>query len=274
MPLRKGARGPFVRNLQLKLIALGYPLLHYGPDGVLWDETLGAIVAFERAHQLPLSVDVVGDKTLQALAVAYAALEPKGIDVSRWQGEIDWSMVGGAGLAFAFIRATEALYTDPLFAGDWAAAGRAGILRGAYLAIHPHVDPGAQASLFAKVVKPTPGDGTLPPVLDIEVIEGCSRAEISKASHACLDALEEAFGRKPIVYTAPRFAEAYLTSDFGAYPLWVAHYGVKEPEVPKGWERWTFWQGSCQGHVAGIGVNVDLDVFQGTAAELAALARP
>lgn len=195
-----------------------------------------------------------------------------GIDVSHWQGTVDWQRVAGDGVAFAFIKATEGGdYVDPQFVANWDGAARAGVLRGAYHFFRPQTDAAAQAQQFLRTVGVRAGD--LPPVLDVEVTDGRSAAQIAAGVRTWLEIVESATGRRPILYTRASFWTAQMGAGFGAYPLWVAHYGAVEPAVPSGWDRWTFWQHSDAGRVAGISGDVDLNWFAGDAADLQAFAR-
>lgn len=192
-----------------------------------------------------------------------------GIDVSRWQGTIDWSAVAADGVEFAFIKATEGGdYTDPRFAANWAGAQQAGVARGAYHFYRPQTDAMAQAAHFLRTVQLAPGD--LPPVLDVEVTDGRSAAQIAAGVRTWLQEVERATGRRPILYTRASFWTGQMGGGFGGYPLWVAHYGVSSPSIPAEWSGWTFWQHSDAGSVDGIGGGVDLDWFNGDREEFEA----
>ncbi len=204
---------------------------------------------------------------------ATATPQVQGIDVSHLQQTVDWSEVLQAGKAFTFIKATDGItWTDPSFAANWSGAKAAGLLRGAYHFYETDDDPTAQAEHFLSVVQCEPGD--LPPVVDFEKIEGGqSTAQVLQDLQTWLDVVAQATGRLPLLYTDSGFWNALGTSAFGRYPLWVAEYGVQTPKLPTGWTSWAFWQFSESGSVAGISVPVDLDVFNGTFAELEALAQ-
>jgi lysozyme len=200
-----------------------------------------------------------------------ASSQVQGIDVSDHQGTVDWNAVQQAGKVFAFIKATDGItYTDPDFATNWIGAKAAGLLCGAYHFYETNDDPTAQAENFLSAVQLEPGD--LPPVVDIEATKsGQSAAQIVQDLQTWLDVIEQATGRVPIIYTNPTYWGSLGTSAFGRYPLWIAEYGVSSPKLPAGWESWTFWQLSESGTVAGIAGSVDLDVFNGTLADLQAL---
>lgn len=196
----------------------------------------------------------------------------RGIDVSRWQGTIDWNAVAGDDVGFAFIKATEGGdYTDPRFTANWAGARQARVLRGAYHFYRPQTSAAKQAEHFLRTVALAPGD--LPPVLDVEVTDGASPDSIARGLRTWLQAVERATGRRPIIYTRASFWTASVGAALPEYPLWVAHYGVSAPNLPSGWPSWTLWQFSDEGRVAGISGNVDLDWFNGTRAQLETFAR-
>jgi lysozyme len=185
-----------------------------------------------------------------------------GIDISHWQGTIDWDAVAADGVEFAFIKATEGGdYVDPRFAANWAGAQRAGVIRGAYHFYRPQTDAMAQAAHFLSTVQLAQGD--LPPVLDVEVTDGRSAAMIAAGVRTWLQEVERATGHRPILYTRASFWTGQMGSGFGGYPLWVAHYGVSSPSIPAEWSGWTFWQHSDAGRVNGISGDVDLNWFNG-----------
>ena len=193
-----------------------------------------------------------------------------GIDVSKWQGEVNWQSVKRAGVAFAFARASYGSgEVDSHFAANWQGMKNAGIPRGAYHFFVTADDATQQANLFIRTVGSLE-DGDLPPVLDVEAQSGTGGNLVSSV-RTWLDLVEQKLGRKPIIYTGPAFWNENLTSGFGSYPLWVAEYGVSSPKPVNGWDGWTFWQYSETGAVEGVSGNTDLDYFNGSPGDLAAL---
>jgi lysozyme len=190
--------------------------------------------------------------------------EISGIDVSKWQGVINWPSVKAAGIQFAFIRASVGFKKDKFFPANWTESRGAGLVRGAYHYLLAGQDAGVQAELFASLAAIQPGD--LPPVLDVEAIdnEQVSGKKVVQAVKTWVGVVEERTGRKPIIYTNPAYWNQLQTDDFGSSPLWVAHWGVHKPTLPRGWETWTFWQYSEKGQVSGIQGFVDLDRFNGS----------
>jgi len=189
-----------------------------------------------------------------------------GIDVSHFQGEVDWAAVAAAGIRFAFIKATEGLAdVDPRFAQNWQQSRAAGILRGAYHFLHPNLDAGQQAAHFLSVA--SLDDDALPPALDVEVTNGVERGALTACIETWLQTVEAALRCKPAIYTDPWFWRDNVGADLPAYPLWLACY-APQPEVPASWPTWTFWQHSQSGSVSGIAGPVDLDSCQLSLAQL------
>ena len=205
--------------------------------------------------------------TASAFSAAEDRMPARGIDVSHYQGRIDWAAVEGEGVGFAFVKATEgATFVDPTFRRNWAAMGETRILRGAYHRFRPGRDARAQAEHFLAVVRVS--DGDLPPVLDVESTDGVSDARLIRGVRAWLAEVERRTGKRPIVYTKPGFRRAHLGAALDDYPLWIAEYGVDSPSVA----RWHLWQHSERGRVAGVAHEVDLDRFNGSHAQLRELA--
>ena len=188
-----------------------------------------------------------------------------GIDVSKYQSLIAWKEVKTMKiktikLGFTFIKATEGTNnTDPQFKRNWKKSKDAGILRGAYHFFIASKDGRLQAENFIDKVKLETGD--LPPVLDIEHLNGVSPPQLKKEVKTWLVITENYYGVKPIIYTNVDFYKQNLGSEFDEYPLWVAHYyQLKQPRINRGW---IFWQHSDKGRVNGIVSKVDFNVFNG-----------
>ena len=115
---------------------------------------------------------------------------------------MDWSAVAASGVAFTFIKATEAAtLVDPLFASHWAQAKQAGVLRGAYHFFRPKVDAVAQARHFLAQLTHI---GELPPVIDVELADGVAGAAVVHGVAEFVDVVAASIGR-PIIYTSPVF---------------------------------------------------------------------
>jgi GH25 family lysozyme M1 (1,4-beta-N-acetylmuramidase) len=209
---------------------------------------------------------------------AEAASSLQGVDVSKYQHDsgkaINWSAVRRSGVSFAFIKATGGSNrVDPWFAREWAAAGRAGMIRGAYHYANPAGSAVDQANLVVSTVGSTREANDLGIVLDLESNGGLGPAALSRWAHTFLRTVEARTGRLPIIYTYVSFWHTKMRDDrsFGAYPLWLARYGQRPAPLP-GWNRWTFWQHTSSGRVSGIEGDVDRNVMCCSAATLRALA--
>jgi lysozyme len=190
-----------------------------------------------------------------------------GIDVSHYQGVVDWIKVKATGIVFAFTKATEGVSnTDAQFSTNWAGIRNAGLVRGAYHFFHPAQDPAAQADHFVQTVALSTGD--LPPVLDVETADSASNSAVQSGVKTWLDTVAARTGVTPMIYASPGFWNGRFTGDFSSYPLWIAQYGVPAPKIPNGWTNWNFWQYSQSGKADGISGSVDLDYFQGSMDDL------
>lgn len=190
----------------------------------------------------------------------------EGIDVSKWQGVIDWPAVT---VRWAFMRATTgATRIDEQFARNWSESKKAGKLRGAY---HYFIITESGKAQAQKFIATLGGDfGELPPVLDIEPRKLASGEYETPTSKAALESelqvwlteVENATGMRPMIYTN-KWALALLTTQpkwMGEYPLWVARYSATPPSpssLPTAWTEWTCWQYTSTGTEPGIIGNVD-----------------
>jgi lysozyme len=208
-------------------------------------------------------------------AVARAHKLPiHGIDVSRYQGRIDWASVRDAGTQFAFIKATEGGdYVDPMFSQNWHGARRAGLPRGAYHFMYWCRPAHEQAAWFKRNVPSDPE--ALPPVLDLEWnghSQTCpfkaSRAAALEAIKLMLDEMEAHTGKRPMIYTDITFHRDILQGEFHDYPHWVRSTAA-EPHERYANRRWTMWQYTTTGRVPGIQGDVDRNAFYGGEAEWA-----
>jgi lysozyme len=194
-----------------------------------------------------------------------------GVDVSRWQGQIDWERLRGQGANFAFIKATDgADHIDPMFMKNWNGAHRAGIRRGAYHFFYWCSYASAQADWFIRNVPKV--EGALPPVLDVEWNHqsGCkqrlSRKKVLEKMQVFLDRLERHYGQRPIIYTAPDFYRDNLKDAFPNHPFWLRSVAAHPSKTYPG-RDWVFWQYSGSGLSKGVKGRIDLNVFHGDEAE-------
>lgn len=190
-----------------------------------------------------------------------------GVDVSRWQGNIDWVRLRHAGVGFAFIKATEGGdHSDPMFPVYWAQTRAAGIPRGAYHYFYFCRSGTQQAEWFMRHVPREPG--ALPPVIDLEwtASRTCPRrpppGEVLREAKIFKDILHQYYGQRPIIYTTVDF---YRDNNLRSWPeeFWLRSVAGHPSEVYPG-QRWTFWQYTGTGTAPGVAGNVDLNAFAGT----------
>ncbi len=191
--------------------------------------------------------------------------EIHGIDVSKYQQQINWDYVRdmevrGIKIGFAFIKATEGIMReDRFFDRNWKKTKEAGLPRGAYHFFLATKSGKLQAKNFISSVEIEPGD--LPPVLDVEQTYGVRSDLLRERCREWLDEVERHYKVKPIIYTNVEFYKQHLKGEFDDYPLWVAHYLQKnKPRISRDWH---FWQHSESGKVNGIRGRVDFNVFNG-----------
>jgi lysozyme len=207
--------------------------------------------------------------TSQPVTVCAGGSTVKGVDVSVYQGSVDWSAVKAAGYDFAFARVSDGTANpDSTFAGNWSGMKSAGVVRGVYQFFRASVDPTAQADLLVSAVG-TLESGDLSPVANVEVMDGESGATLVANLATWVSVIKSKTGRTPIIYTAPGFWDALpSTGQFSGETLWVANWQVSCPDTPTPWTSWKFWQNADNGSVSGISGAVDTDEFNGTLAEL------
>ncbi len=210
-----------------------------------------------------------------AAVIFYPQLEPatlaykvRGVDVSDHQGSIDWKRLKAGKVDFAFIKATEGGdFVDASFAGNWLAAGNAGVPRGAYHFFTQCRTGLVQAQNFISIVPIDPD--ALPPVVDVEHMGPCTQgpavADVSAEIETYLDEVEAHFGKRPILYTTQEFHDAYLVGKFASERFWIRNLGFPPPFRD---QQWVFWQYHNRGQRDGVTGPVDLNVFRGTLAEL------
>ncbi|MGE9362424.1 GH25 family lysozyme [Isoptericola nanjingensis] len=202
----------------------------------------------------------------------------RGVDVSAYQGEIDWPVLADQDLDFAFIKATEgSAHEDERFAASWEGARATDLLVGAYHFLS-FESPGADQAAHMIDVVPAES-GTLPPVVDVEyygdfAADPPTVDELRGILDPMLDALEEHYGVPPILYTTQQIRADYLGDDYDRYPLWIRSV-ASTPDLPR--RDWEFWQYSDRDTLpgyAGEEEHIDMNVFDGTIGDLSALTQP
>lgn len=202
-----------------------------------------------------------------------------GLDVSSYQGNVNWSSVAANGGRFAYIKATEGTgYTNPYFAQQYNGSYNAGLIRGAYHFALPNVSSGAtQANYLVSHGGGWSRDGkTLPPALDIEynpygaTCYGLSQSAMTAWIHDFSTTVHTRTGRYPTIYTTTDWWTTCTGNNggFGATnPLWIARYSSSVGTLPNGWGYQTIWQCSDAGTFPG-----DQNLFNGAYDRVQALA--
>jgi lysozyme len=193
----------------------------------------------------------------------------KGIDVSNHQERIDWARAKADGISFAYVKASEGTtFADPKYAAHVTGAKAAGIKTGAYHFARPDThsaaddktaakDARAEADWFLSLARLRPGD--LLPALDLETA-GLPPEAMVAWTRAWLDRVRRRIAARPVLYTYPAFWSALgQTTAFRLYPLWIANYGVSEPQLCAGWRRYAIWQYTSSGSVDGVPDRADLN---------------
>lgn len=190
-----------------------------------------------------------------------------GVDVSSYQGEVDWPVLAEQGVEFAFIKATEgSTLQDRQFRSNWEGAQTAGIRPGAYHFLSYDSPGETQAENFIDQVPVT--QGALPPVVDIEFYGSYlenppDKEHVHSILNPLLERLEEHYGVKPILYVTYRSYYRYLAGEgYGDYPIWCSSLTVF-PLLP----RWDFWQYSHTARLdgyTGSQQQIDLNIFRGS----------
>jgi GH25 family lysozyme M1 (1,4-beta-N-acetylmuramidase) len=231
-----------------------------------------------------LKITAVGGKSVSSLygvSVLYAASglfrsaststtgSREGIDVSHWQGWIDWARVRNAGKSFVYAKATEGIgWKDASYDRNKSGAMGQGLKFGAYHFARPTNDPVREADWFVDTMGLK--RGMLVPALDIEVTDGLGPTALTSWVKAWLQRVYSWTGARAAIYTSPSFWRDKLNNtrwfaDNGYRVLWVANWCTSSPSVPAdnwGGRSWTFWQYTDSGTVPGISGRVDLNRYR------------
>lgn len=188
-----------------------------------------------------------------------------GIDVSHYQGKIDWSEVKMVDkifpIKFVFIRASVGNdKVDERFIENWSGAKKQKFICGAYHYYRPNENSVTQAKLFIKTVKLQKGD--FPPVLDIEKLPKEQSIDSLKIGlKRWLKLVDAHYKVKPIIYTSERYYNDFLKDEFRNYTFWVANYNFFTENLK---DDWLFWQFTEKGQIKGINEKVDINIFNGS----------
>ncbi|MEU8825489.1 lysozyme [Streptomyces sp. NPDC048636] len=202
----------------------------------------------------------------------------EGVDVSNYQGTVDWAALWNSNVRFAYVKATESTgYKNPSYSAQYNGAAEQGMIRGAYHFALPDRSSGAaQADYFVSNGGGWADDGiTLPPVLDIEYnpygaeCYGLTPAQMVDWIKDFSQTVAERTGRTPVIYTTTNWWASCTgnSPDLAENPLWLARYAATPGPMPAGWPSHTLWQYTATGPVVG-----DHDQFNGDLDALKALA--
>ena len=263
MILQLKAQGQLVASLQAALGATA--------DGKFGPATAAALRNWQTAHGLAAD-GVAGPATLAALGVAPAL----GVDLSHWQASVDGKALAAGGVRFAYLKATQgAGGVDRTFAKRRQELRAAGIPVGAYAFAVPVKDsPEATAAHLVATVGPL-APGELVPALDLEAYtKGMDAGAVRAWALACLQHLEAAYGRPPVLYTGFSFLHVQLgggSPELARFPLWIARYrgnNAIDPGAVGAWQKWKIWQYACAAKIDGISGGCDADYLVGPLGDL------
>lgn len=189
-----------------------------------------------------------------------------GIDVSHHQKKIDWPQLKNSKVQFVYIKATEgATHQDKNFVQNWNGAAQAGITPGAYHFFTFCRSGTDQAANFLEMLSKVQGKH-LPIVIDVELIGNCPARptpdDLAIELNDFLAQVKAKTGCSAVLYTTPKFYNAYLADHFKTYPLWLQSFN-KRPKLHNK-QAWKIWQFTNQGRVDGIDTLVDLNLFKGS----------
>lgn len=202
----------------------------------------------------------------------------RGVDVSAYQGEIDWETLAEEDIHFAFMKATEgSTFVDKRFSYNWKQAHKTDLRVGAYHFLSFDSPGTTQAEHYISVVSKQ--EDMLPPVVDLELYGKYGKAPPSqeltdKILGDFLVAVEEHYGLRPIIYATHKTYDLYLKDGYRNYDIWIRNL-LFYPYLSDG-RQWNFWQYSNRGRLKGYqGVErfIDLNVFHGTKEEFDAYGR-
>lgn len=194
----------------------------------------------------------------------------RGVDVSRYQGNIDWQVLSREKITFAYIKATEGSgHTDERFADNWSQAAGTGLKTGAYHFFSFDSPAVTQAEHFIRTVQPF--EGMLPPAVDFEFygdkkVNPPPVEQTVEELRIMLEMLDEHYGMTPVLYATEESYSLYLEGRFDEYPLWIRNV-IGRPHTDR---DWTFWQYTNRGRLDGYEGEerfIDLNVFFGSMEE-------
>lgn len=201
----------------------------------------------------------------------------EGIDVSKWQREIDWANLDPT-VEFAIARAAYGIEEDKLFRQHWDGMRNSKVIRGVYQYITPVASSINQARHLCRIINEAGGldKDDLPPIIDIEFdpkVEKWPKEKRLPFVEQWCKTIRRELGRVPIIYTGPYYWQDTVTTNPMPYPLWISNYETFAPLVPESWPVWTLWQYTGNGKAQGVKGAVDRNVFDGSKEDMLWLTR-
>lgn len=201
----------------------------------------------------------------------------RGVDVSSYQGTIDWAVLSEQGIQFAFIKATEGSSSvDPRFKQNFTGAQRTDLRVGCYHFFSYDSGGTAQAENFIRTVPAVAN--MLPPVIDVEFYGDKEKnlpekSKTQRELRVMIDLLRAYYGKKPILYATEKSYRLYIAGEFRDCDIWIRNVFSKPSLEDK--RSWTFWQYSDRARLDGYTGKerfIDMNVFAGSQEELDAYA--
>ncbi|MBR5931370.1 MAG: glycoside hydrolase family 25 [Lachnospiraceae bacterium] len=187
---------------------------------------------------------LIKNKIIRVNTLCISPGDVVGVDISRYQGDVDMEALSGQNISFIYIKATEgAGHTDEMFQTNWANAKAADLPRGAYHFFSFESSGVEQARNYIETVGDLTGD--LVPVVDVEYytskgMGAPEKEDIIRELEACLEELENYYHAKPVIYTSRAGYRDFLAGEVTGYPMWVR--SIYLPAAMEGWQDWTIWQ--------------------------------
>ncbi|MCI9063276.1 MAG: LysM peptidoglycan-binding domain-containing protein [Clostridia bacterium] len=201
---------------------------------------------------------------LSIISVVSVNAAYQGVDVSEWQGYIDYRDVRRDGIDIVYIKTSQGTnITDPYFRTNYDNAKRYGLKVGFYhfLTARSTEEAREEAEYFSSVISGTKPDCRL--AMDFEQLGGLTRREVNDISFAFLERVEELTKKEMIIYSDLSNARDVFSRELARkYPLWIAEYGIAKPSDTGSWDNWIGHQYTDMGRVRGIRGSVDRDNFK------------
>lgn len=247
----------------LFLVLLGIIIIYQSKDYLLY------YFSFKSKHsQLTATERKIEDERIKGIVASHAD-KIFGIDVSQYQGDIDWENIEAKDelfeIKFVMVRATAGRSkSDAKFKENWLALTQTPYIQGAYHYYRPDENSTEQAENFIQTVHLRKGQ--LPPILDIEKMpKGQSMSRLKQGLQNWLTLVEQHYGVKPILYSGEKYYEDFLKEDFPEYEFWIANYNPWKENIEP---HFLFWQFSEKAVILGVDELVDVNVFNGNLDQL------